>query len=369
MHTLVGRSDRFFRSEVGTRDWVNFVKGAAIICVVLFHVWLFYTDIQLTSVPRIKTILELFPIPAFFLIAGMFGGRQASWSLPELWRRRLLPYLYLYVLWSVIRFGMAWVFPVVRGDDGISGRDPLNLLQLFVWPSSSYWFIYALALATLLAWLARRLNQYLHLGLAAVISALFMSGILNLHNTGWNGLAEKYFFFVAGVVLSRQIYAAATKVRSWHVLTLVVLMLILAVPLMFFRNWIVQLLAFVATVAMLACVIAASVFLARLRSLQFVSYLGAQSFPIYILHLFVVTAATVLARWITQLPLFESYDFPPPRMVGAIIVVLVTVVTVVASVYLSRWATKLPWLFIPPFAALKRRRLRQAPDSQAVGSR
>lgn len=349
---------RLLRDDVGARDWVNFAKGVAIVMVTLFHVWLFFGWLGLTSVPRIKAILELFPIAAFFLIAGMYSGRQSSWTFAELWRRRLLPYVYLYVLWSVIRFAVAWVLPVVRGDGGVSARDPLTLLTLFLWPSSSYWFIYALALATLFAWLGRRLNTYVHLALAGVTSALFLSGFINLHNTGWNGLGEKYFFFIAGIIFAKQIHRATLRVRPWHVMGLAVVLLAAGLVLIFFRQPVVQLVAFPATIVALALGIGASVYLVRLRPLQFVGNLGSQSFPIYILHLFVVTLATVLIRPISDLPVLHRFGTP--------LVLVVTVAVIVASVYLSRAATKLPWLFIAPFAALRRRhrRHRAAPEPQ-----
>jgi peptidoglycan/LPS O-acetylase OafA/YrhL len=342
----IDNRSRVLRADGGARDWLNFSKGVAIIMVALFHVWLFYGWLGLTSVPRLKVILELFPIAAFFLIAGLFSGRQASWSFAELWRRRLLPYLYLYILWSVIRFAFAWVLPVVRGDGGVSARDPLTLPALLIWPSSSYWFIYALALATLMAWLARGVNPYLHLAVAAVVSALFLSGIVNLHNTGWNGLGEKYFFFIAGMFFARQIHAATARIRPWHVLALAVALGGIGLILIFFRDPVVLLLAFPATIIALAFGIGASVYLVRLRPLSFISSLGAKSFPLYILHLFVVTLATVLIRPISDLPVLHRFGTP--------LVLVVTALVLVASVYLSRIAVRIPWLFIPPFAAISR---------------
>lgn len=355
MAISIDRRTALFRAETGPRDWMNFAKGVAIVMVALFHVWLFFGWIGLTSVPRVKAVLELFPIAAFFLIAGLFSGRQASWSFAELWRRRLLPYLYLYLLWSVIRFAFAWVLPVVRGDGGISARDPLTLPLLLFWPTSSYWFIYALALATLVAWLAKGVNPVLHLVIAGVVSALFLSGILDFDNTGWNGLGEKYFFFIAGIFFAKHIHASTARVRPWQVLALAGGLCGIGLVLMFFRDPVWQLLAFPGTIIALAFGIGASVYLVRLQPLQFISRLGAQSFPLYILHLFVVTLATVLIRPLSDLPVLHRFGTP--------LVLVVTAVVIVVSVYLSRIAVKVPWLFIPPFATFARwRRARTPPE-------
>ena len=100
------RARALLREGVGRREWVDFVKGTAIIMIVAYHTTLFLSSIgfDVAGIGRIKVILELFPMAAFFLITGTFHSRVGSWSFADVWRRRLRQYLYLYLLWSIIRF-------------------------------------------------------------------------------------------------------------------------------------------------------------------------------------------------------------------------------------------------------------------------
>src|SRR3954454_16194295 len=173
---------------VGRKAWVDVAKGIAIFLVVAYHTSLYLENAGILGMPWIlKAPLELFPMPAFFLIAGLLSARTVGFAFGDLWRRRILPMLYLYVLWSVIRFAFYFVLPLGITDIGdLPADSPLSLGLILVWPSSSYWFLYALAIFTLAMWLLRALPVSLHIALAAVLSVLTTSGVIETHNVGWN---------------------------------------------------------------------------------------------------------------------------------------------------------------------------------------
>ena len=222
MNEASTRSTTIFRTDVGRKDWMDLVKGVAIIMVVIYHTMLFLRaiDYDAPGMGRAKIILETFPMPAFFVIAGMFQLRVPQWSFADTWRRRLSSYLYLYVLWSVLRFVFYLIVPNVRAADGAgaTASDPVALALILVWPSSSYWFIYALFIFTVVVWLLRRLPAWSQVAITGVISVLFSSGILDVHNVGWNRMGEYLVFFTVGVLYSRPIGDAVHRARTWQII-------------------------------------------------------------------------------------------------------------------------------------------------------
>jgi len=192
--TAAPRADR--------KAWADVTKGVAIILVVYYHASLYLQHYGIDgTIDRAKAVLELFPMPAFFLVAGLFGARMTTWTFRELWYRRLWPVLYLYLEWSVVRTVFYLVVPGVSGELGeLHATHPLTLALLLVWPSSRYWFLYALFLFILLAWLLRRLPAAVQVGLLAVVSTFFTTGLVQTPNLGWNRIGALAVFYVAGVV-------------------------------------------------------------------------------------------------------------------------------------------------------------------------
>lgn len=351
---------RLLRSDVGKREWVDFVKGTAIILIVAYHTALFLTSIgfDAAGIGRLKVVLELFPMPAFFLISGMFHNRVQSWSFPDLWRRRLRQYLYLYVLWSVIRFVFYLVVPNVRADGaGTSATDPLALLGILVWPISSYWFIYSLFVFTLVLWLFRSAPRWVLLVLALGVSMLSSSGILDLNNVGWDRMTEYLVFFVIGAFFSKQIYARTERLTPWMTIALTAAFIGfgLVVTLLPWLNRVPGI-ATVGQVLVIATGFALAVYLVHLAFLKWVLYVGVRSLNIYLVHVFVIA---LLAAVVAMFPVLDEL---PGR--GLIVIIAVTAVVVLLSILITRYLTRVSWLFVYPFDK-KRRRTRPASSASS----
>ena len=343
---------RLLREDVGKREWVDFVKGAAIILIVAYHTALFLTSIGFDSagIGRLKVVLELFPMPAFFLISGMFHNRVPSWSFPDLWRRRLRQYLYLYVVWSVLRFAFYLVAPNVRADGaGTSATDPLALLGILVWPISSYWFIYALFIFTLVLWLFRSAPPWVLLLLALGVSVLSSSGILDFNNVGWDRMTEYLVFFVFGAYFSKQVYARSERLTPWVTVALVVGFVAygLLVTVMPMLNRVPGV-ATVGQVLMIAVGFALAYYLVHLTFLKWIVYVGVRSLNIYLVHVFVIA---LLAAVVSLFPLLDEL---PGR--GMIVITAVTAAVVSLSILITRYLTRVSWLFVYPFDKKRRRR-------------
>lgn len=348
MGTTKARSSRLLRDDVGKRDWVDFVKGAAIILIVAYHAALFLTStgMDIAGIGRARIVLDLFPMPAFFLISGMFQARIGTWSFADLWRRRLRQYLYLYVLWSVIRFIFYLIAPNVRSDGaGSSAQDPLALLGILFWPISSYWFIYALFLFTLVVWVFRKAPIAVLLAIAAVVGAFAASGMLDTGNSGFNRMAEYLIFFVIGTAFHRRIYSAVESTRAWKAFLLWAAFLafcglVFAAPIAIYVPGVVL----VGEALVVAAVFSLAVYLVRLRFLGWVSYIGQRALNIYLVHVFVI------ALFAAGLSLIPAFDDPLPDR-GLLLLAGMTAAVIVVSIVLTRYLTRVSWLFVYPFRA------------------
>lgn len=333
---------RMLRDDVGSKAWVSFAKGLAIVMVVFYHTALYFSEAGVSGVPgRLKVAFELFPIPAFFLISGVFSKRMADWSFPDLWRRRLLPILYLYLLWSVIRFFFYFVMPWLNAEVGaISARDPLALVAIVIGPANSYWFLYALLLFTVAAWLLRRVPRLLQIIPMLVLSAAITSGLISSDTVVWDRVGALFVFFLIGMHYSDAISNAVAKARPPSLgLALVGLA---AVVLALYLPGLARV-PFVATIGQALAVtvgILASKYLARLRPLAFIAEMGDKSLQIYVIHIYVIS---LLA---SGLGLVTTDEWP--RFVDSAVLLLGVVIVLIMTLLIIKWTSRWRWLYIPP---------------------
>jgi uncharacterized membrane protein YcfT len=103
-------------------------------------------------------------MPLFFFVSGLFAWRVVTrTTLREMLTDKVANFLYLYALWETLLF----LFRNVP-QHFLNGR-PLSLahqLSLFWEPIFNIWFLYALALAFLAAWLLRRVPTWIVLVVA-----------------------------------------------------------------------------------------------------------------------------------------------------------------------------------------------------------
>ncbi|KQX05682.1 MULTISPECIES: acyltransferase family protein [unclassified Leifsonia] len=326
---------------------MNFAKGVAIAMVVLYHVTLYLQHAGIMGLPnRMKLVLELFPMPVFFLIAGLFGARAVTWTFGNLWRRRLLPVLYLYIVWSIVRFAFYLVIPGLSGELGeLPASNPISLALILIWPSSSYWFIYALAVFAFAAWALRKLPPVVHVVLAALLSSAVTAGLINSGNIGWNRVGALYVFYAFGALYAPRVFAAVAKVSVQRTL-LAAAALVASAAILFLlpARW-VPFLVLLGQASAVALGVLLSAYLARLRMLSFVSTMGAESLQIYLLHLFVIVPIAGLLGIVLG---------GVNRGVGIAIQIALVVVAIVVSLLLSKLTTRVRWLYVPP--VIRRRR-------------
>lgn len=339
-------ASRWLRDDVGRRDWMDVVKGAAIIMIVAYHVSLFLNSLGMDAagVGRARIVLDLFPMPAFFLISGLFQTRIQSWSFADLWRRRLRQYLYLYVVWSLLRFVFYLIVPNVRADGaGTAASDPLALLGILVWPISSYWFIYALFVFTLVLWASRVLPAWVLVAAALVASTLMSAGLIDTENVGWNRMIEYFVFFVLGATFQRRIHAAVERTTPLVIVGSIVAFAGFAA----FATFVPRVagipgVAFIGQVLVVAAGFTLATRVARVRPLGWLSYIGVRSLNVYLVHIFVIALLAIglshIAGWLDTLP---------GR--GLLVIGAMTAIVTALSIVITRYLTRVSWLFVYPF--------------------
>lgn len=326
------------------KEWIDLTRGAAIICVVYFHATLFLAAVGVDhTLGRAKAVFELFPLPAFFLIAGILASRGVvEGTFGDLARRRLLPLAYVYVLWSLLRFAMFALFPALPSrDTDIAPGDPLSLALLPVLPASVYWFLYALLLFLVVAWLVRRVPRWIVVPAAAVVSALFSSGLVNTGTIVWNRVGALAVFFVAGVFFARELATAVERSRPGHLVAVLGAFGAVAATMALFRGLTgIPGAVLVGQCAAVAAAMLVARRLERLRALSFVAASGRASLAIYLVHLFAIA------------PLAYAVGLLQPDWPAAVNIATaaaVAAVAILAGFALVRAAAVAPWLIAPLF--------------------
>lgn len=320
--------------------WVDVAKAFAITLVVVHHVvtfakapgWL--PDAVVTLNDQAATVR----MPLFFLASGLFAAGALSRPWGVVARKRVLFFAYLFLLWTVLRFALFQVVPDVR-PHGLDGDLPA-LLRSPLLPGTGLWFIYALAVFSVLAKATLRVSVAVQLAVAAAASAVVGSERLWIDNLAWRNMATYYVFFLVGTHLRRHVEAFAARVTAAATAGLAV-----AVA----AGSAVVLRADLETVPgvrlALSCVavafgVALAVQVARVPGLNgVVAGLGERTLPVYLLHVPFVAAAVALLEAVLA----------PRGTAGLLLVPVLTVLAGAASLALHGPARRrLPWLFALP---------------------
>ncbi|MET0277803.1 MAG: acyltransferase family protein [Pseudorhodoplanes sp.] len=325
-------------------DWVDYAKGISIILVVMMHSTLSSEEALHHQgwLHEVVAFAKPFRIPAFFMIAGLFVSRTVNTEWRSFLDRKILHFVYFYVLWLTIQF--VFRTPGYIAEGGVANAVHQYLLA-FIDPYGTLWFIYMLPVFFLVTRLTRNVPPALMLLIGA---ALEIAPI----DTQWTLIDEfagRFVYFYAGYVFSAFILGAARQVETRMFPALAALACWFALNL-----WLVKIgldgapfvslfLGFIGA----AAVVMISVMLAQAHLFEPIRYCGQNSIVIY-LAFFLPMAATrtalVKSGWITD-----------PGTVSAI-VTLVAVTMPVLLYWLVR-GTSMNFLFERPehFRLIKKR--------------
>jgi uncharacterized membrane protein YcfT len=188
--------------------WVDTAKGICIILVVMMHSTL-GVGAELGREGFMHWVVAFakpFRMPDFFLVSGLFLGRVIARDWRSYADKRVVHFFYFYLLWLVIQSAAKY--------GQVSGGSPLGFLQHLAHglyePYSTLWFIYILAVFSVVTKLLRRVSAPLLLAGAAMLQILpIESGSFLLDE-----FCERWVYFLAGYLLSARIFGFAAWVPA-----------------------------------------------------------------------------------------------------------------------------------------------------------
>jgi uncharacterized membrane protein YcfT len=332
--TALERLEKMTGQRVRT-DWVDYAKGISIILVVMMHSTLSTEEAfhHIGWLHEVVAFAKPFRIPAFFMVAGLFASRSVEAGWRSFLDRKILHFVYFYVLWLSIQF--VFRAPVYVAEGGVA-MAVHNYLLAFIDPFGTLWFIYMLPVFFLVTRLTRQVPPALMLLIGAVLEIAPIE-------TQWtliDEFAARFVYFYAGYVFGARILDAAKKIEGRELAALAFLAVWAAINLWLVKSHLdgTPFVSLFLGLIGAAAVVTLSVLLARHYLFEPLRYCGQNSIVIY-LAFFLPMAATRTALvkfgWLTD-----------PGTVSA----LVTAVAVIAPLILY-WLvrdTRLNFLFERP---------------------
>lgn len=194
-------------------DWVDIAKGICIIFVVMMHSTLGVEEAagQTGWMHYVVAFAKPFRMPDFFLISGLFLSAVIDRPWLRYLDRKVVHFLYFYVLWLTIQF--IFKAPGIMAEGGTTAVISAYLMA-FIEPFGTLWFIYLLPVFFLATRFMREVPAWLVLVMLAILETLPI-------HTGWTMVDEfcsRFVYFYAGYALAPQIFRLADWVASRKIL-------------------------------------------------------------------------------------------------------------------------------------------------------
>jgi uncharacterized membrane protein YcfT len=292
--------------------------------------------------------LDTLRMPLFFLASGLFAQKILRQSFPQLARKRLALFLYLYVLWSAVRL-VVFQFGVwtLGGDAG----DWREFAVALVWPSGGLWFLYGLTIYSVLVWLTRKAPVAYVLAGSALVSLVFTCDLVNTGNIGWDKIGSYLFWFMLAVHFGPVINTVVVRARQWQIAAVVVIYLAALVVVSAFElpgerfiNAPVSILAVSAGVGI-------SSTLSRWRAAGFLTRLGRVTLPVYLVHYLPIALFT---GWVSTSTPVRDLIAP----VNPVLPILLSAAAIAISLLLWVLLRRIPGIYTLPFHPTRPRRSR-----------
>lgn len=274
-------------------QWVDAAKGIAIILVVFLHATLdFGYNVPLWWWPESAEVLETFRMPLFFFTAGLFATRALSMPFLGMFNHRVVRLIWLYGLWSMFAILLQQLFPHA---DSLLYR----LAVVVIRPYPDTWFIYAMILYFLVAWLMRRLPVWVQLTLATGFAVIVHQGVIQLPTDEWYKIAQYFVFYLLATLIGPAVRRRVPGIR-WPFLFVAPVIYVAGVAtaeVLGVMNlapvWLFLALLAIAT----GCSIAVA--LTRVPGFGWLTKLGSRTLQVYLLHWYFLFFGSMLIGMVT----------------------------------------------------------------------
>jgi uncharacterized membrane protein YcfT len=187
--------------------WVDYAKGLCIILVVMMHSVTSYGVLvhDWGFLHEVVDFARPFRMPDFFLISGLFLSRTINAPLREYVDKKVLHFIYFYLIWLVIEMAIVEI--------ELLSADPMGFVRQFLFaliePYETMWFVHMLAIFYAVTRLVRRLPVVAVFFAAAALQTLYQMEIIN---TGWSVIdrfCDRYVYFFVGYAAAPRVFAFA----------------------------------------------------------------------------------------------------------------------------------------------------------------
>lgn len=276
-------------------DWVDYAKGICIVMVVMMHSVL-GVELAAGQTGYMHYLVEFakpFRMPDFFLISGLFLARVIDRDWRTYLDRKVMHFLYFYVLWVTIQFGFK--APGFAAEHGWPYVARLYLLS-YIDPFGTLWFIYLLPVFFVLTKAVRSMPPVLIWGIAALLESLHVA-------TGWTAIDEfcaRFVYFYSGYLFAAQVFALSDRARARPVLALIGLATWAIVNAALVHGGVSEwaVVSLVLGFAGAAAIIVIGTLLAKMQWLAAVRFLGEHSIVVYLaFFLPMATSRAVLLKF------------------------------------------------------------------------
>lgn len=347
--------------------WADTAKGLLIALVVFWHVVMksYLTIDWRLGIPipgvwgLISDIAYPMRMPLFFLISGCFAASAVARPWAAVFRGRVVRFLYLYLLWTLIHMATMWAFP---DFPTLVPRSIAEFVEAITISPPNAWYLYALALYFLVAKGLRRLPSWIPLAAAAALTTAVGAGLIDIVSNRGSLLANLLYFLI-GTTFSQRIVGLAARPRLLLATASVVLYLgAFAVVRVTGTEQIPGVWPAVALLGVGAGIAVAPLLATVPRLGQGLARLGRSTLKIYVIHMPVLALADALVAQ----PVSDAGR--PMQLAAAVLLPIVLTAAVIAvSVGIGALITRdrLSWLFDLPVRrpSARRRSGRRAAES------
>ncbi|MEE3851380.1 acyltransferase [Gordonia sp. LSe1-13] len=275
--------------------WVDIAKAIAILLVALHHSILFLTAAGLAGDvwTDIDDVFVVFRMPLFFFASGLFALSVIRRPWARLWQTRLALLVWVFAVWSVVRFGF---FHIVDSPLPLDETKLLRLAVAPLWPQTGLWFLHALVVFFVAAKLldVLRVPLWLQIGAAGAVSVPFFAGA-TVGNISYDGMLQYFVFFLVACHFRDRILPAVQRcgIVAAGVALAVFGVGYAVVAVLGIENLPGPL--FVLAILALAAGLLLSRTIDRFEPLgRPAGWIGRQTLPIYVAHVLVIGALTSL---------------------------------------------------------------------------
>jgi uncharacterized membrane protein YcfT len=283
--------------------WADAARGIAIILVVFHHICAGLENAHIAgdALVLLHKLLQIPMLPIFLFVSGIFAAKSLRSDRHDFLNNRVLVFVYLYLVWSMIDFSSRWIMSSYTNN--VVG--PERLLYILWMPLFGNWFIYALAIFFIVARATRGVPRFLKLVAGVVLYFAAFSVSSQGHTSLLHDLMKLYIFFAIGVDYREEAVAALRSLGS-----LGSMLLLAAYVASFLVLWRMDMSQHPAAQAVLtlsstAAVLRLCMGFEQARLTEGLGWVGRRSLEIYLMNFLPAGATHIAARLfgVTEWPL------------------------------------------------------------------